>query len=223
MGQLSGRARAEAVIAKSSALFITEPSSALCLQMTFPGRHSHAKPSVGRGRPMTAGGQGRRTPASSGASAALAPALYLPRARPIDGEVRCSGATDHSEANGPHSESAGWRPTVRTMHEHGEQRFGAAAQAAGLRSGRRSGDGGCRADRGRGRVGSAGTPYKHRSRPGRSVSCRCSTGTAKGRRRGAVRALPTRHGAPWWVAARRLPRPPPQARSQRRPPPRPRR
>src|SRR5256714_859910 len=40
--------------------------------------------------------------------------------------------TDRSEANGPHAESVGWRPTMRTMHEHehGEQRFGAAAQAA---------------------------------------------------------------------------------------------
>src|SRR5436190_3089139 len=40
--------------------------------------------------------------------------------------------TDRSEANGPHAESVGWRPTVRSMHEHehGEQRFGAAAQAA---------------------------------------------------------------------------------------------
>ena len=40
--------------------------------------------------------------------------------------------TDRSAANGPHAESVGWRPTMRTMHEHehGEQRFGAAAQAA---------------------------------------------------------------------------------------------
>ena len=50
--------------------------------------------------------------------------------------------TDRSEANGPHAESVGWRPTMRTMHEHehGEQRFGSAAQAAEWDARYREGD-----------------------------------------------------------------------------------
>jgi hypothetical protein len=58
-----------------------------------------------------------------------AKAMFLSPPAQNDGEVRCSGATDRSEANGPHAESVGWRPTVRTMHEHerGDQRFDAAA------------------------------------------------------------------------------------------------